>query len=236
MVTISLQTHKIITQVMDINATWKLLCNKIVLHTESLTKHREFIKDYMYLSNDRLDLEKQKNFLVDKSSANDSANVSTMKEMESKISKLRDMQEKLYMEIKSHVRDCYQNTNYDYNDLEKLFRAHKLGIYLIADKIDKNKLIPGTDLLNKENEQVEYKVDFVVTNSNSYYLEQLGIECTPDTINDPTNKDIITETVKYNLENLSLCGDILVVDEEETQDAFGNMVMQSNDIEDMNSY
>ena len=238
----------------NINETWNLLCSKVNLHNTTLAKHKEFIKKYMDMSNNRLGLgltteptnivkddeddkddKDDEDDKDDKDDEDDKYNIS-IQELESKIKQLKEIQEKLYDEIKGHVRDCYCKTNYNYDDLEKLFRAHKLGIYLIADKINRDKLIPGTDLLDKESEQVEYKVDFIVTDSNAYYLEQLGIECTEETINDEINRDIIIETVKNNLYNLSLCGDIIVTDEEETQYALNNMILEGDIIEDMNSY
>jgi len=229
-------------QGIDIDTTWNLLCNKIHIHNKSLSKHKEFVKEYMQMSNTRLDMDKKKEFLINKNystnhkNENETNTLVSIHELESRISQLKEIQEKLYGEIKDHVRDCYQHTNYDYHDLEKLFRSHKLGIYLIADKINRDKLIPGTDLLNKDNEPVEYKVDFIVTDSNAYYLEQLGIECTEENITDSINRDIIIEAVQENLTNLLECGDVMVVDEEETQNALSNMVIQGNDINDMNSY
>lgn len=225
---------------------WNILCDKIKLHNECLVKHRELIKLYLNLSQKRLGLESDniknktttdinKPIVQDNDSNNSKLNIS-IAELERNIQKLRNMQDKLYKEIKDYVTESYNLTDGNYSDIEKLFRENDLDIYLVADRIDKSKLVPGTDLLDKHGTPVEYKVDIIVTDSNLYYLEQLGLNYTLDDLNDKTNKDIIIETVQQNFVNLSLSGDISVINQEAAQNALHNMIHKNTEIEDLNSY
>jgi hypothetical protein len=183
---------------------------KSILHNELLKKHKDKIREYVDASS------KSNGSIINNEDNEDHVkHKEKLKSLESHLTSIKETQRQLYFEIKNLIRNCYLESTMSYQDIERCFRNHSLNVYLTADKVDRTRMVAGTDLVDKNGEQVDYRVDCIVTDSEKYYKEQVS---------------------NNNYDNLQNSGDLVIVDEEKMKKALSDIEKMNTMVDDVNDY
>jgi len=192
---------------------------KAAIHNKILSKRKQFIKEYVE-SSEKLN---KTSYSADKVLRNKVA------ELENNILKLKKSQDELYNNITDALIAYQKDNNLSYPEIEGKLRDADIPVYLITQKVDRSKLIPGSQLVDTDGNATEYILDVIITNAVEYYYEEIGIE-------HPEDDDIIAECIADNLERLLCAGIVEVVDAEETAQVLSKMIDIGKKVEDLNSY